>query len=300
MAALGWVKAVRYNAANKSLEVLTENAADTDLPFVYDGKRYKYASAEIETILIGDTKVPYLGAIAVTNFPASKIQRIKLTGHEDIRVYTQKFNIKKDITMDLKKLCKILNLDENSTLEQLEAEITKLTAQYAADQNKDVTCPNCGKSFNMKDSKKMTKKDDVIPSATEAAINKLTEVVETVLNKFSSVEENEANQAFDAEVQNRKFFPSQKELLVGTKDKLGAYYKNASGLRAFAATQSVQVVNPTVMIPKDKENKPMTYARLLKDPVAYAKMEKEAPEVFKELRNEWAADPSAQTEKEKK
>ena len=291
MAALGWVKAVRYNAANKSLEVLPESVDQTDLPFIYDGKRFKYASAEIETKTIGSQKVPYLGAIAVTNFPASKIQRIKLTGNEDIRVYTLKFNIKKDITMDLKKLCAILKIDENSTIEQVEAAITKLGAVTGA--NEQLT----DLIKLVKESVPGKKEEKTELTATEIAINKLTETVSLVLNKFSSVEENEANAAFDAEVVNEKFLPSQKEILVGTKEKPGAYFKNAAGLKAYAATCTKLVINKTLVIPKDKENKPLTYAQLLKDPVAYAKMQEDAPEAFNQLRNEWAADPTAQTEK---
>lgn len=288
MAALGWVKAVRYNAKNKSLEVLPENG-ESDLPFIYDGKKFKYASAEIETMLIGTEKIPYLGAVAVTNFPASKIQRIKLTGHEDIRVYTQKFNIKKDITMDLKKLCKILKLDENSTIEQVEAEITKLTAGPGnADLIKDL--------MKLVKESVPAKDDNTELTATEIAINKLTESVGLVLSKFSSVEENEAVTVFDTEVQNGKFLPSQKELLVGTKEKPGAYFKNAAGLKAYAATCTKLVINKEVIIPKDKENKPLTYSQLLKNPVAFKKMQDEAPEALAQLRNEWAADPAAQKE----
>ena len=291
MAALGWVKACRYNAADLSLEILPDDS-DPDLQYVYDGSKFKYASAEIETVQIGTQKIPYLSAVCVTNFPASKIQRIKLTGKEDIRVYTQKLNIKKDIKMDLKKLCKILKIDENSTIEQAEAAITKLTETAGA----SAQLSEILKLVKAPEAKKEDATDPV-----QKSILALTETIQLVLGKFSSIDEKSADEAFESGVKEGKFLPGQKEALIGTKEKPGAYYKNPEGLKAFAATQPKLVVDTkTTALPKGADNQPLKYTDLMKDPVAFQKLQKESPETFNQLRSEWLSDPNKVEKKEVK
>lgn len=282
--ALGWIKALK--ASDGSLYALFENPED--LQNIYDGKNFRYASAEIQTELIKNKKVPYLGALAITNFPASKIKSIKLTGEEEIKVYTQKIIIQED-KMDLIKLCKVLKIDEKSNFEQVVAEVTKLTERAEA-KDKLESILSLIKEDKPADPGK--KKEE-----TDPAIEKLTNTVNTLIEKFDRHDATTAEQVFDQAVQNKKVLPSQKEVLVGTKEKPGTFYKNASGLKAFVDTLPVLQLTTKIELPKNKDNKPMTYAQITNDLKLYSKMRKDNPEHLEALRQEWLQSPESQIEK---
>lgn len=296
MPALGWIKAVRVKGS--ALEVLPENA--DELKMFYDGRSYKYASAEIETVLIGKEKVPYLGAVAVTNFPASKIKQIKLTGHDDIKVYTHQININKEEEMkpeEFKKLCKILGIPDNSTPVQVEETITKLTTAAGA-QDKLTEILKLVKVEEPADKDKDKTASPEIKALTEK-LDSLTTVITKLTATNEAAAESDALVAFTEAVQEKKLLPSQQEVLVGTKEKPGTFYKNASGLRAFAKTMPVLSLNATVTVPKDNDGKPMTFRQLMNNPSEYIRLQKENPVLFNQLRNEWKSNPAPKTEEKK-
>ena len=291
MSALAWIKAVRVNG--NALEVLVDD--EDFLQNYYDGKHYKYASAEIETHTINNVKTKYLGAVAVTNFPASKIKQIKLND-EILSVYTIKIK-KEDSVMNKEQfiqLCKALGIAEDSTPE---VAITKLTEMQTAlkekgnDDLKAIADQLTSVIKLVKVEEKPADKND------NEAITKLTETVNTLLTRFDVNDEAEAVKVFDQAVKDLKVLPAQKEVLVGTKEKPGTFFKNAIGLQQFVSTLPALKLNSSVVIPKGKDEKPLTYSQLLKDPAAYQKMEKENPELLKALREQRFEEPVVEEKK---
>ena len=285
LSALGWVKAVRVR--DNVLEVLPEEN-DQFLKMMYDGVSYKYASAEIETATIGGQNVPYLGAIAVTNFPASKIQRIKLNGQEDIRVYTKqlKFN-QEEIIMNKEQfiqLCKTLGLPEDSKPETVIAKLTEMKTELGKKEEFKDTVEKFGKVISLIKVNDDDADDDDNP--VNESLKKLTDTVNNVLTKFDAQDVRDAEAIFDQAVKDRKVMPSQKEDLVGTKEKPGAYYKNAAGLKTFVDKLPVLKLSATITVPKNETTgKPLTYAELVKDPVKFQQMQKDNPELLEELKS---------------
>ncbi len=276
--ALAWIKAVRVKG--DTLQVLPED--EEFLKLYYDGKSYRYASAEIEMAEIEGKKVPYLAAVAVTNFPASKIKKIKLNGKEDIKVYTLKIK-NEELVMNKEQfiqLCKVLGLKEDATPEQA---ITKLTEMTDKLKEKDEFAETANA---LKEAIKLIKLDNN-GNGNEGGnedIKQLTEVVNKLVTRLDQVDEQKAIDVFEQAVRDKKVMPSQKEDLVGTADKPGTFYKNADGLRAFVEKLPVLQLNKQITIPKDPQGKPLTYAQVVKDPVLYQKLKEENPELLKELK----------------
>ena len=272
--ALAWVKAVRLK--DNSLQVLVDG--DVFLRSYYDGVSYKYASAEIQMEEINGKRTPYLGAIAVTNFPASKIKQIKLNETESLRVYTSKI-INEEKIMNKEQfiqLCKTLGIAEDSTPEVV---ITKLTEMKTKLEEKG------GDDFKaiadqLTEAIKLIKVDDKTPDIT-----KLIENQNRLFAMFESKSVDEAVNVFEKAVADKKVLPSQKDVLVGSAEKPGTFFKNAAGLKSFVDTLPVLKLTAEVVIPNREDGKPLTYNELIKDPVKYAEIEKSNPALLQELKS---------------
>ena len=277
MSALAWVKDVKLTG--NSLLVLVDN--EQFLKNYYDGISYKYASAEIQTEEIKGKRTYYLGAIAVTNFPASKIKQIKLNETELLRVYTSKI-IKEDIAMnkeDFIKLCKTLGLPENSTPEVV---ITKLTEMKTKLEEKG------GDDFKaiadqLTEALKLIKVEKTGDKG-DPELKTLIENQNKLFAMFESKAVDEAVSVFDKAVSDKKVLPSQKDVLVGTKEKPGTFVKNAVGLKSFVDTLPVLKLTADVVIPKKEDGKPLTYNELLKDPKKFAELQESNPALLNELK----------------
>lgn len=275
-AALAWVAGVRLK--DNSLQVLV-NGEDF-LKNYYDGISYKYASAEIQMEEVNGKKTPYLGAIAVTNFPASKIKQIKLNETESLRVYTSKI-IKEDIAMDKEQfiqLCKSLGIAEDSTPEVAITKLTEMKTKLEEKGGDDFKAIATQLTEAIKLIKVENKKTE------DDAVTKLTAKIDQLFAKFEEKAVDEASTVFESAVTDKKLLPSQKEVLVGTKEKPGTFFKNAAGLKSFVDTLPVLKLTAEVVIPKKEDGKPLTYNELIKDPVKYAEIEKSNPALLDELK----------------
>jgi hypothetical protein len=296
-AALGWIKAIKVK--DGSLYALFEN--NDDLKNIYDGKTYRYGSAEIQTENINGEKVPYLGALAVTNFPASKIAPIKLNGKESIRIYSSLLKIEKDNKMNpdqMKLICKKLGIKEDSTPEQIIAHITKLSDTFKDNENFTKASLELVEVLKLV---KTEKTDAEVPELKkfEDSLTKLTATVEGLVLKLAATSIDKAEDVFNQALADKKVLPSQKELLIGTKEKPGTFYGNAEGLKKFVDTMPVLKLSSTVNIPNYKGgSQPVTYAQVLKDAKLYNEMKQSNPEALEALRQEWLKAPESQVVKE--
>lgn len=291
MSALAWIKAVRIN--NDALEVLVED--EEFLKMYYDGKSYRYASAEIETHTINNAKIKYLGAVAITNFPASKIKQIKLSDEKLLSVYTIKIK-KEDSVMNKEQfiqLCKALGIAEDSTPEVAIQKLTDMQTTLKGKGNDDLKAI----ADQLTAVIKLVKVEESPAGKDNEAVTKLTETVNSLLTRFDLNDESAALQVFEKAVTDKKLLPNQKDDLVGTKEKPGTFFKNANGLQQFVDKLPVMRLNSEVVIPKDQNDKPITYKQLLKDPVAYQKMQKENPELLSALREKRFEEPAVEVKK---
>lgn len=299
-AALSWIKALKVNGT--SLYAQFENTAD--LKDIYDGIKYRYCSAEIQTETIKGEKVPYLGALAVTNFPASKVAPIILTGREPIRIYSTLLKIEKDNKMtpeQMKLICKKLGIDENSTPEQIVSKIKQMSEQFKDNENFTKAAEQIADVLKLVKAPEERKSDEPVLKAMEAKLEKLSSTVIILTSRLESTDEDRVEAVFNQELANRKFLPSQKEIYVGTKEKPGKFYKDASGLKKLADTLPPLSLSSTFKLPNyDGTNQPVTYGQILKDAKLYSQMRKENPEALETLRQEWLAAPENQIAKEEK
>lgn len=278
MSALAWVKAVKLTG--KSLMVLVDD--EDFLKMYYDGRSYKYASAEIQMEEVKGKKTFYLGAIAVTNFPASKIKQIKLSETESLRVYTSKI-IKEDTPMNKEQfiqLCKTLGLPEDSTVEVVTAKLTEMKTKLEEKGGDDFKAI----ATQLTDAIKLISVKDDDDKGGSPELKKLIENQNKLFAMFETKTADEAVKVFDQAVVDKKVLPSQKDLLVGSKEKPGTFFGNPAGLKSFVDTLPVLKLTAEVVIPKKEDGKPLTYNELVKDPVKYAELEKSNPALLEELK----------------
>jgi|GEM_PF-3589378 len=273
--ALAWVEEVKTDG--EYLYVKPE--AVDDLSWYYDGKSYRYASVEIETVEINGKNEPYLAAIAVTNFPAAKIPKIslqysqeqkgtvlygkpvKMSGKSPVR--TNDLNPKTEINPEkiimnekqIKRLNKILGLDEKADAEKIIEKVETLTKQHK-DDNPD------NSAYNGKDNR----------------IGKIEE-------RLDAYEKKELEDAIDLAIKEKKFLPSQKE------DLLATYAGKIAEFKTFAEKQPALALSANIIEPPETDGKPLTYKKLLNDPALYEKTKTENPALFNRLREQWITDP---------
>src|SRR5574338_480728 len=230
MSALAWVKAVKLNG--NSLMVLVDD--EQFLKNYYDGRSYKYAPAEIQTEEVKGKRTYYLGAIAVTNFPASKIKQIKLSETESLRVYTSKI-IKEDNAMNKEQfiqLCKALGIAEDSTPEVAIQKLTEMKTKLEEKGGDDFKAI----ADQLTAAIKLIKVDDKDGSPD---VKKLIENQNKLFAMFETKTADEAVKVFEQAVVDKKVLPSQKDVLVGTKEKPGTFFGNPDGLKSFVDTLPV-------------------------------------------------------------
>lgn len=283
MSALAWVKAVKLTG--NSLMVLVDD--EDFLKMYYDGRSYKYASAEIQNEEVKGKKVYYLGAIAVTNFPASKIKQIKLNETESLKVYTSKI-IKEDTPMNKEQfiqLCKALGIAEDSTPEVAIQKLTELNTKLAEKGGDDfkAIADQLTAAIKLIKVKDEEPKDNE-PKDKDADIKKLIENQNKLFAMFESRTADDAVRVFDQAVVDKKVLPSQKDVLVGTKEKPGTFFGKPAELKAFVDTLPVLKLTADVVIPKKEDGKPLTYNELLKDPKKYAELQESNPALIEELK----------------
>jgi len=285
MSALAWVKAVKLTG--NSLMVLVDD--EDFLKMYYDGRSYKYASAEIQNEEVKGKKVYYLGAIAVTNFPASKIKQIKLNETESLKVYTSKI-IKEDTPMNKEQfiqLCKALGIAEDSTPEVAIQKLTELNTKLAEKGGDDFKAI----ADQLTAAIKLIKVDEKKEGGDDA-VKQLTVKIDQLFAKFDEKAVDEASVVFDKAVADKKVLPSQKEVLVGTKEKPGTFFKNAAGLKSFVDTLPVLKLTADVVLPKNEKGELLKYSQIIKDAALHNKMREEQPQLLTQLREQWKADPS--------
>jgi len=293
--ALGWIKALR--AKDGSLFALFEN--NNDLKNIYDGKSFRYGSVEIQTENINGKNTPYLGALAVTNFPASKIQQIRLNDQTIIKVYSQQLNYE-GIEMkpeQFKQLCKTLELKEDSTPDEVVAHVTQLIAKVK-DADAVTKLTEALKLIKVEEPQKKDEENSDVKKLT-ATVNELSSTVKNFAIQLDTNAVEKTETVFNQGITDKKLLPSQKDLLVGTKDKPGTYFRNADGLKKFVDTLPVLQINQQITLPKDQTGKPLTYVQLLNNMKLYNEMQKNDPAAFKALKDEWLQNPSAPVEEKK-
>lgn len=279
--ALAWIKAVR--ASDGSLYALFEN--EDGLKEIYDGKKFKYASVEIQNETINGKESPYLGALAATNFPASKIQQIRFNDSKTIKVYTNQFKIE-DQEMkpeQLKQLCVVLGIKEDSTPDEIVTNVTQLTAKVK-DNADAAKLAEVIKLIKVETPEPSGNENPVIVKLT-TSIEQLTAQFTAVSNKLEAVEDEKVVAAFNDAVVAKKLLPSQKDEMLKT------FAKNSEGLKSFAAKLPIIKTSATIDVPKDKAGKPLTYSQLLKDVKAYNEMKRNDPELLEQLRTGYIAAP---------
>lgn len=287
MSALAWVKAVKLNG--KSLMVLVDD--EEFLKMYYDGRSYKYASAEIQMEEVNGKKTFYLGAIAITNFPASKIKQIKLSDNQFHRVYTHKI-IKEDIAMNKEQfiqLCKTLGLAEDSTPEVVITKLNEMKSKLEEKGGDDIKAIADQLTAAIK---LISVKDDDDDKGGSPEIKKLIENQNKLFAMFETKTVDEAVKVFEQAVVDKKVLPSQKDLLVGTKEKPGTFFSNPAGLKSFVDTLPVLKLTADVVLPKNEKGEVLKYSQIIKDAALHSKMREEQPALLSQLRDQWKADPS--------
>lgn len=188
------------------------------------------------------------------------------------------------------QLCKALGIAEDSTPEVAIQKLTDMQNTLKEKGNDDLKTI----ADQLTAVIKLVKVDDQKPADKEKdneAITKLTETVNSLLTRFDQNDESAALQVFEKAVTDKKLLPNQKDDLVGTKEKPGTFFKNANGLQQFVDKLPVMRLSSDIVIPKDSNNKPLTYNQLLKDPKAYQAMAKDNPELLSALREKRFEEP---------
>jgi hypothetical protein len=270
MAALGWV--VNVKVEEDSLYVLPEESGD--LQYIYNGQSYRYASAEIEMIEKDGKKVPYLAAVACTNFPASKIEQIRLNAKNPVKVYTHSIKIE-DSKMDPKeyaKMLEILGLPATATQQEVLVKLTQLKEGASTEKTSQLDA-----IISLVSKKESTPAPD--------ALVQLSTKVDTLLAAFNKMNTDSLEGEVDKAIAGKKLLPSQKAVMLTTfKDR-------PEDFKAFAATLPEVKVTKEITVPKDPEGKPVTYAQLLKDNKAYMEMKESNPDLLEQLKQEWVKNP---------
>lgn len=283
-AAIDWIKAVK--ASDGSLYALFEN--EDAVKEIYDGKKFKYASVEIQTENINGKEVAYLGALAATNFPASKIQQIKFNDSKVVKVYSNQFKIEEQEMKpeQLKQLCKVLGIKEDSTPEEVVIFATQLAATIK-DNDAAAKLAEVIKLIKVEPAKKESASGGENPDIAKltASIEQLTAQFSGVSKKLEAAEDEKVLTVFNEAVVAKKLLPSQKDEMLKT------FAKNPEGLKTFASKLPVIKTSASIEVPKDEAGKPMKYSQLLKDAKAYADMKKHNPELLDQLRAGYLADP---------
>ncbi len=271
--ALAWIEEVKTDG--EFLFVKPE--AVDDLSWYYDGKSYRYASVEIETVEIEGKNKPYLAAVAVTNFPAAKIPKISLQYSQEqkgtvlygkpvkmsgkVPAQVNNLNTKTEINPEkiimneeqIKRLNKILGLDEKADAEKIIEKVERLTNQ--SDQG--------AADYNGKD-----------------------ERIGKIEQRLDAYEKKELEDAIDQAIKEKKFLPSQKENLLNT------YAGKIADFKTFAEKQPALALSANILEPPETDGKkPLTYKNLLQNPALYEKTKNENPALFNRLREQWLTDP---------
>lgn len=265
MSALGWVLAVKHE--NDSLFVMPEEASVERLRWYFDGHTYRYCSAELQEEEVNGEKKLYLAAVVPTNFPASKMAQIKLNDKKAVKTFSIEIsNNKKGKIMDNEKfiqLCKILDIPETSTADQV---IAKLTELKTASGDNQVIADAVAK---LEGAIKLTSQDDQIV--------KLTEKVTELENRLTS---EELPKLVDQAITDKKLMPSQRA------DMLTQFNGKIEEFKAFSAKLPVLNINSTQTPPASTTPDPLKYSDLLKDVKKFNDIKANNPELFNQLRTE--------------
>jgi hypothetical protein len=119
---------------------------------------------------------------------------------------------------------------------------------------------------------------------SDPEIKKLIENQNNLFAMFESRSVDEAVSVFNKAIADKKVLPSQKDVLIGTKEKPGTFFKNAAGLKSFVDTLPVLKLTADVIIPKKEDGKPLTYNELLKNPKKFAEFQESNPALLDELK----------------
>ena len=305
--ALAWINEIMTDGTYLFVRVEDKN----DLDWVYDGLSFKYASIEIEVVKKTDNAEPilYLAAVAVTNFPAAHIPAIALgsiksftekkTGNLLYAAYN-KIETKDNTNLNEEamnkeqfiKLCKALDLPETSKPEDVITKLTEMkTAMQSNEEMKKYSSQFDGIVALLSE---MKVEEQPKPSGSDDAITKLTNTVNTLVSKFDSITNRDLESEVDKAVADQKILPSMKD------DYLKKYSNDVDGFKALVAKMPKIQMSATFTAPKKEDGNILTYNDLLADPKKYSEMQKDNPELLKQLRNDWIANPSAKSEKEDK
>ncbi len=213
-----------------------------------------------------------------------------------------KSQIKKDIQMNpeqMKALCKSLGIKEDSTADEIINHVNQVTKQFNDNENLTKVSAQLIAALKVVTPNKEGTTTDPAILAVNDSVAKLTNTVEGLVIKLDASADDKAESIFNQGVNDKKLLPSQKDLLVGSKEKPGTYFRNADGLKKFVDTLPVLQINQQITLPKDQAGKPLTYENLLKDMKAYNEMKQNNPAAFNALRDEWFKNPSAPAEEKK-
>lgn len=305
--ALAWINEVMSDGTYLFVRVEDKN----DLDWFYDGLSFKYASIEIEVVVKAENAEPvlYLAAVAVTNFPAAHIPAIALgsmksfaekkTGNLLYAAYN-KLELKENTNLNEEamnreqfiKLCKAMNLPETSKPEDVIAKLTEMkTAMQSNEQMKQYSSQPDGIVALLSE---MKVEEQTTNNTPTNALTKLADTVNTLLGKFDQIANRDLESEINQAVTDQKILPSMKG------DYLKKYSNDIEGFKALVAKMPKIQMSATFTPPKNNDGSVVTYNDLLKDPKKYAEMKESNPEMLKQLRGAWIANPSVKANKEDK
>lgn len=290
--ALAWVEEVK--ADDTYLYVKVEDS-NNDLDWLYNGLSYRYASIEIELVKKDNNEVEYLGAVAVTNFPAANIPAIMpgqvqaFANGNKIQMYSSfnKISIEnsKENVMNEQQLAKakeILSLAASATAEDVIAKLNKMKSDFESNEQLKqyaTQFENLIKTFS--------KKEDDQP---QTEIAQLTATVNNLVQQLNAQKQNDLESAIDKAIADEKFVPAEKEHL------LKAYAGKIDDFKSYAAAKPKLQLNQPFTAPKDLQGNDITYNEVLSDAALYEKMQRENPVMLDKLKAEWLKNPSAKKE----